>query len=549
MSSGGHGQRAPLLWLLLPFMAGLAAGDLVDFPVLPLLAGALVPAVAAVVLAWRGGTSARWWWPPTLGLMVMLAGAAYFHWRLDRPAEWKDLPPREARLTIRVTQLFAPVAGRLRVTGLGVIAEAGPQPRQLVGQRLYFSLNAPPNAGPPLRSSEIAGVGVIELLPRHPAGEGFAGYLASAGINFKFTRGRVLGEVKPPSRYQRFCDAAEQRFHAILGAGLADQPALAAILRAMMLGQKQEMSEEQQKLFMHSGTMHLFAISGLNITVIALSAQILLALLRVPRLAGAALSLAALWLYVDITGSSPSAVRAFAMSALFIAAFALRRPGGALATLATSALLILLLEPMQLFSASFQMSYGIVAVLLLLGAPLADAMVARWPLFAALPEATWRWYQWLADQVWRAFLGMVGIGLASSLVSTISTIQYFQLFTPGSLAVNLVLIPLSTLVIGAGFLSLLCGLAGFIAGSVLFNHAGLLLVWLMDFLLRAAMAVPGVYQTARFRAPWMGPTILALVLATCLTGCAWHWRRERGGFWPPFILGALLLILGAKFGS
>jgi len=63
---------------------------------------------------------------------------------------------------------------------------------------------------------------------------------------------------------------------------------------------------------MHSGTMHLFAISGsLNITVIALSAQILLALLRVPRLAGAALSLAALWPYVDITGSKPSAVRAF----------------------------------------------------------------------------------------------------------------------------------------------------------------------------------------------------------------------------------------------
>jgi competence protein ComEC len=549
MSSGGHGQRAPLLWLLLPFMAGLAAGDLMDLPALPLLVGALVPALAALLLAWRGGAGARWWWPPALGMTVALTGAAYFHWRLVRPAEWKDLPPREARLTIRVRQLFAPVAGRQRVTGLAVIIDAGPQPRQLAGQCIYFSLNLPQNANPPLRSSEILGVGVIELLPRHPAGEGFAGYLASAGINFKFTRGRVLAEVTPPSRYQRFCHAAEQRFHAILGAGLADRPALAAILRAMMLGQKQEMSEEQQELFMHSGTMHLFAISGLNITVIALSAQILLALLRVPRLAGAAISLAALWLYVDITGASPSAVRAFVMSGLFIAAFALRRPGGPLATLATSALLILLFEPMQLFGASFQMSYGIVAVLLLLGAPLTEALLSRWPLFAALPEATWRWYHRLADKVWRGFLGMIGIGLAASLVSTVSTIQFFQLFTPASLAVNLALIPLSTLVIGAGFLSLLCGLTGFLAGSVLFNHAGLLLIWLMDFLLRAAMAVPGVYQTARFRAPWLGPAILAAVLATCLAGSAWRWRRDRGGFWPPFALGALLLILGAKFGG
>ena len=61
---------------------------------------------------------------------------------------------------------------------------------------------------------------------------------------------------------------------------------------------------------------------------------------------------------------------------------------------------------------------------------------------------------------------MIGIGLASSLVSTVSSLQFFGLFTPGALAVNLVLIPISTLVIGAGFLSLLCGLVGFTAGSV-----------------------------------------------------------------------------------
>ena len=205
MSPGGHGARAPLLWLLLPFMAGLVAGDLIDLPVRPLLAGALVPAAVALGLVWRGGARARWWWPPALGLTMVLAGAGYFHWRLNRPAEWEKLPPREARLTIRITQRFASVAGRPRVTGLGVITDAGPTTRQLVGQRIYFSLSLPARADGPLRSSEIAGLGVIELLPRHPAGESFTGYLASAGVNFKFTRGRLLGEVNPASRYQEFC--------------------------------------------------------------------------------------------------------------------------------------------------------------------------------------------------------------------------------------------------------------------------------------------------------------------------------------------------------
>jgi competence protein ComEC len=487
--------------------------------------------------------------PPRLARFSRPDGRPYFQLRLNRLSAWETLPAREARVRLQVERTFPPPTGGRRTSGFAMVTGADPHLRDLTGQRLYFSLNLPPGAPPPLRSSEIMAVGLLEPLPRHRRNKGFDDYIAGAGMTFKFTRGRWLGEVTPPSRYQRFCRAAEQRFYAILGAGLADQPALAAILRAMMLGQKQEMSEEQQELFMHSGTMHLFAISGLNITAIALSVQILLSLLRVPRLAAAAAGLSALWLYVAITGTSPSAVRAFLMCALFIASFSLRQPGNALAALVTSALLILLIEPMQLFSASFQMSYGIVAVLLLLGLPLAEALQARWPLFASLPEATWGWHRRLVDWAWRGLLGMLGIGLASSLVSTVSSLQFFQLFTPGALAVNLVLIPISTFVIGAGFLSLLCGLAGFTAGSVLYNHAGALLLWLMDFLLRTAMAVPGVYHTAQFRTAWLGPAGHAALIALCLAGYAWHWRRERGGFWPPFVLVGLLVIFGVKFGG
>jgi competence protein ComEC len=549
MNVGGFGHRAPLLWLLLPFMAGLTAGRLLDLPAPPLLGAATIALLIALVLSFRSSAGARGTWPLALGGAVALAAAAYFHLRLNRPPEWNDLPPREARLTLEVTQVFTSAHGRNRVNGLAVVADAAAHLRGLIRQRLYFSLTLPPGTDPPLRSAAVAAVGVIELLPRQPVTGGFDAYLADAGVNFRFSRGRMLGEVAPPSRYQRFCHLAAQQFERILSAGLSDQPALAAIYRAMMMGQKQAMSEEQRTLFLHSGTMHLFAISGLNITAIALSMQILLSLLRVPRLAAAAAGLATLWLYVDITGTSSSAVRAFIMCALLMVSFSLRRPANPLATLTASALLILLVEPMQLFGASFQMSYGIVAVLLLLGGPLAKALQTRWPLFIALPESTWRWYHRWSDGLWRGLLGALGIGLASSLVSTISSIQFFGLFTPGSLVVNLVLIPISTFVIGAGFISLLCGLIGFTAGSMLFNHAGILLIWFMDRLLRMALAVPGVFHAAQFRAAWMGPAILATLLAICLFGYAWHWRRERGGFWTPFALTACLIALGVRLGE
>ena len=410
MNLGGFGHRAPLLWLLLPFMAGLAAGRLVDVSATPLLGAAAVAILCAIIISRRSGRVALRTWPLAFGAGIALAAAAYFRLRLDRPAEWGDLPPREARLTLLVTHVFPSSGGRRQAKGFAVVADTDAHLRLLINQRLYFSLNLPSGATPPIPSAAVAAVGVVEELPRNPSDGGFDAYLAGGGVNFKFTRGRLLGEVSPPSRYRRFCRAAEGRFERILGAGLADRPALAAIVRAMMMGQKQLMSEEQQELFMHSGTMHLFAISGLNITAIALSVQILLSLLRTPRLAAAGVSLAALWLYVDITGASSSAVRAFLMSALIVISLSLRRPANALATSSAAALFGLLLEPMQLFGASFQMSYGIVAVILLLGGPLANALVARWPcsprcrndvaVVSPVDDNGWRWFLGRSESVW-----------------------------------------------------------------------------------------------------------------------------------------------------
>ena len=282
--------------------------------------------------------------------------------------------------------------------------------------------------------------------------------------------------------------------------------------------------------------------------MIALSLQSLLLLLRMPRPVAAVTGLILLGLYVDITGASPSSVRAYLMCATLIAALGLRRPGNAPAALTASALLTLALDPMDMFSASFQMSYGIVAALLLLGLPLAQAMQARWPLFASLPAGMWRWHHRWRTWIWREFLTMLGIGLAATLVSAVTGVQFFHLFTPGALVANLVLILAASGVIAAGFISLVGGLAGLTGISVLFNHAAALLLWAMDGLLRLAVAVPGLFFAAQFRVWWLGPAALAALLAACLAGYAGRWRRGYGGFWPPFAVVAVVLIFGVKPG-
>lgn len=538
------GQRAPLLWLVLPFAAGLAVEKARDLAPVPwLFAGAATAAVVALWAAGRGRTS----WSAALTATMFFAGAASYTLHRARLPAWDRLPPREARLTVRIDRVFAPKFPH-RVSALATVTATGDHLRELAGQRLYCAFALGKGDTPPIRSAEVEVIGVIETLPRNPSADTFDGYLANAGLNFRLTRGRLLRAVHPPSAYAVFRARAEERFKTILGTGVvAKRPALTAVLRAMMLGEKQELSDEQDALFMQSGTMHLFAISGLHIGVIALSLQILLGLLRLPRLVAFFACLVALALYVDITGAAPSAVRALLMVTLWRAATLLRLPDNSLAALTTSALVVLLFAPMQLFSASFQMSYAILAALLLLGRPLAEHWQTRWQPFRALPEVTWSRGHHAIAAGWRWLVMVVAFGVASALVSTVTGVLFFGLFTPGALVANLVCIPTAMLVIVGGFASLVSGLVGLEAWSMLFNHAALTLLALLDDAIRLWVKAPGVWQSATFSSPWIGNVALAALLAALLWGYATGWRWRRGGWLPPFAVAGLALAWGVTF--
>ena len=545
MTSRSLGHRAPLLWLVLPLITGIAAGRYGPSANAGwLLAGAFVAALLAVLAAWR--TPQLFALP--LVAALLLAGDASYTLRRARLAAWEQLPPREARLSLRVDRVF-PSADVRKASGLATVVRAEEHLPDLIGQRIYFSLAQRQREVVPIRSMVIATIGVLTPLPENPPATSFDGYLADAGMNFRLARGRVLAVEQPPTHYRMFCEHLARRLNAILSAGVAaKRPELAAIYRAMMLGQKHELSAGQDQLFMHSGTMHLFAINGLHIGVVALAVHALLLLARCPRPVVAMLTLLVLWLDVDATGGSASAVRAWLLVAAGETAFALRLPGNGLAALAAAALLVLLAEPMALFSASFQMSYGVVLAILCFGLPLAEWLATRWPPWPNLPEVTWAWWQrWSAEAV-RWFWPLLGIGLAAWLVGVVTGAAFYQVFTPGGLIANLVLVPLAMLVITAGFAAIATGLAGLTAASQLFNHAAVLVLAVIDALTRLGQRVPGVWWPAEWHAPWVGTVTLAALLAVVLAGYARGWRGWSRGFWPPFAVVAVALVFGMKFG-
>ena len=545
MSGRSLGHRAPLLWLALPLIAGLVLGRVLDAQRTGVwLCAAAGCGAAALMCARRSAYIVL----PLIGAAMLSAGTASYALQRQRLTEWESLPPREISATVRVTRVFASSLPH-RCAFIARITAAPDAWPELAGQRIYVSTTLRGREVAPLRTAEVRVSGVLAPIAHDAKPNSFDGYLASAGVNFRLSRARLLGTAREPSRYQSFCDAALQLLSHLLGRGVeAKRPELVRVYRAMLLGQQAELTEEQTALFRESGTMHVFSISGLHIAAIAVGLHAVFALLRIPRFVEYPIALGALWLYVDITGAAPSAVRAFVMVALFETAILVRLPRNPLATLTASALVIAVCAPLQVFSASFQMSYGIVAALLLLGLPLDETWQARLAVFRQLPKATWRWYHRAIDFVWRPIVAAGALGTSALLIGLVTGIAFFGLFTPGSFLVNLWLIPASTLVVFFGFVALLCGLVGFSTGCILGNHAAVVVLGVIQNGVRLSVGVPGMWVTANFRADWVGPTALCVMLATMFAGYQRSWNGWARGFWPPFAVGALVLIAATQYG-
>lgn len=524
-------------------MAGLAGAEWRPAPAAEwpwLLGGA---GLAAGLAGWAAARNRPGWWSGAIVVAAALAGYGWLPWRTPPPLVWAG-PAREIEVVVEVERMFAPLPGRKTVGGVGRIVAADGRVAGLEGQAVYFSVIARISVQP-----ETGGRYEVRGVLERPTGAlgGFRAYLEDLGVGLRLMRAQAVREVAGPGAWRRFCQRAQARLERGLRRGLEGHPELAALYVAMLLGTKAEMADAQAEAYRRGGVFHIFSISGLHVGVIALALQSLLGLARVgPRVATVG-ALAVLWLYVQVTGASTPAERAFLMIAFLMAARVFRLPSNGLAALVAAAGLTLVLDPRQLFQAGFQMSYGVVTALIVMGGPLSRRWVEAWRPWRELPPGDWGPGQRAVAAAGRAVGGALAFTAAAVLASTPSSIGYFGLFSPGALVVNLVVLPLSVVAIVSGFGALLAGLAGWAGLGLVCNHAAALTILVMDRLTQAGARVPGVYFEVGFAAPWMGPAALAGVLATMLAGAAGRWERRAGGFWPPVLVVALMVFLSVKF--
>lgn len=160
-------------------------------------------------------------------------------------------------------------------------------------------------------------------------------------------------------------EALRADLSARVGLGLDAARETAVLNRAILLGERSNIPKATKQIFIESGTIHVFAISGLHVMIVARLFMFLIALVFVPYRLQGVVALPLVWGYVLLIGASPSAVRAATMATFYLLAPILsRRPNG-LVSWALAFLLAHLVNPLQIADVGSQLSFAVMLALIL----------------------------------------------------------------------------------------------------------------------------------------------------------------------------------------
>ncbi len=534
--------RTPLAFLLLPLLGGYGLAELLRPPPLAPLAAALVLAMWAASALGRRGRETRW-------ALCFLSAAVCGFWadgliRRPVPPDFfgQVLPARESRLLLRIERVFTVDGGAASTGGLARVLAGPKRGSPAAGSRVFFRVRDD-GGGPVRRGSLLLVTGLLERLPaeENGGGDGFHAYLRKSAVFHLLERGEIVRRVAPPPARARFYAALGERFGRILSLGEPRDPGPGAVYRAMLLGHKSGLDEIRQSNYRNTGSLHFFAISGLHIGVIATALTLMLGASRVPGGVRPLVVLPLLYVYVQATGAPPSAVRAFLMVLFFWLAGSFSRQRSPVAALAASATFVLLLQPTQLGSPGFQLSYAVVLGILLFGLPLHDLLAPQVDPFADIPEKEQNHREIQLAKGLRSGLLLACVSVSAWLASAPLCAAYFGILAPVGIVLNLLLVHLASLVIVTGMLSLLLGTAGLEPAAAFINHGAWITIGVMDRLVEIAAGLPGATFTSCHLSP--GWAVGALAVFFSLLGVAHAGGRKPSGVWLAAAPAALLLVL------
>ena len=329
---------------------------------------------------------------------------------------------------------------------------------------------------------------------RNPGQFDFTSYLQRQGV-WSELRARFASDCRIESSghgnpAQAFAYRAAHWIQKRLQLDLEDEPEISDLIASMVLGLRGETPQEMKSLFQRTGTMHLFAVSGLNVAMLAAISLFILRPLRIGRAAAVLVTIPILAGYALVTGLPASCVRATIMCSLVLLAYLADRRPLPFNSLGAAAFAILAWDTNQLFSPGFQFSFVLVLVIVWLSGKIQRRLEPIGQPDAFLPRALWRWPQHAAAAVSEKVAAALGVTVSAWAGSLLFTAGYFHLFSPSALLANIFAVPLAFAVLVLGIATLLVSPL-WKMGAVLCNNANWFCAKVLLAVLKVCAVIPG----------------------------------------------------------
>ncbi len=459
-------REVPFIRLLLPFTAGILLAIQFNFA-LPffhlILSGLLLLAFA--IGRKRGGFRLRWLFGVLLNLLLLLLGyqLTWHHNELNHPNHISHYLA-EKNLIIGKVDKMPVIKERVKIQlAVKGISANSDSIQQCIGSVLLFLPKDTFSEQLAYGDLLIAKgkLGEIEA-PKNPKAFNYRRYLFFQNIHYQsFIK---PGDWKLLDRNHgnfllRTAFKLRSRFLQILKKHLPAENEF-SVGSALILGYKDEITDEIRAAYAGTGAMHVLAVSGLHLGLIFLIINALLGLIkahgRLWEWTKAVILFVSIWTFALLTGASPSAQRAATMLSFLIIGLALNRTTNSYNTLAASAFFLLLFNPYLVTSVGFQLSY-----LAVTGIVFFQPKITAW----------WKIKSKFGNYLWQ----LAAVSVAAQLMTLPLLLFYFHQFPIYFWLSGLVVVPAA-----AGILSL--GLALFLAESFFpfaSTFMGTLLYWLI----------------------------------------------------------------------